>query len=170
MSFCVCSCVQIPGHVHIWSWPQQIEDSICPCCISYHTMQQILSERLYRVRLCVLANWRQRLSACCDLSSLEAWCGTIQQCTHNTIIPYVSQYNNTIRGTIQQYTDTTQHVQQAAQYNNILTIRCTYNKRHNTTIYSHCDTIRKTIETSCIQCGSTPGCRIILNHTRVLRH
>ena len=52
--------------------------------------------KLYRVLLCswhnynhiesasVLANWRQRLSACCDLSSLEAWRGTIQQ--YNTTI------------------------------------------------------------------------------------
>ena len=123
--------------------------------VGYHTERQcskpgLDTERLYWVCLCssksgksvldtiiIISSpplfWQIEDSACPPVVTSppsKRGSGTIQQCTHNTILPYMSQYNNTIRGTIQQYTHNTQHLQQAAQYNNILTICGTYNLCH----------------------------------------
>ena len=76
--------------------------------IGYLLVPDAMTRKDYIESASVLANWRQRLSACCDLSSLEAWPGRIQQYT-------IRQYDNT---TIRQY-DNTQYTIQ--QYNNTLT-------------------------------------------------
>ena len=59
-----------------------------------------------------------------------------------------AQYNNTKCGAIQQYT-----------------IHWQYNNTIRGTIQQSTHTIHNTFETICIQCGNTPGCRIMLNHT-----